>query len=155
MSIKILRILTYGTLSIVLLFIALAVYQKHFGPNFETYVEFQYSLYHISNQCIADYYAEDLTSEGKVFSHFPIVEECNTTPITYSVVKMYDDDGTQQLKVKAYKLHGLMIKVSANACFMNRVVIRRVDNDKITMDITEQTRTMDNRDDISESSLGI
>lgn len=155
MSTKILRILICGISSIILLFIMIGVYQKHFRENFETYIEFQYSLYHISNQCIADYYAEDLTSEGKVFSHFPIVEECNRTPITHSVVKMYDDDGKQQLKVKAYKLHGLMIKVSANACFMDRVVIRRVDNNKITMDITEQTRKMDEKDHISESSLSV
>jgi len=155
MSTKILKILIYGTLSIILLFIIIGVYQKHFGPDFETYVEFQYSLYHIPNQCIADYYAEDLTSEGKVFSLQSIVEACNTNLITNLEVKIYNDDGKQQLKVKAYKLHGLMIKVSANACFMNRVLLRRVDNNKIVTDITKQARKMDEKDNIPKYSLGV
>jgi len=152
MSNRTLRILIYGLSGFLILFIGTGIYQRHFSLKVQTYAEIQYFLYDVSNQCIADYYADDLSTEGIILSLSPIIEDCKATHISKTIVKIYDTDGQQQTAVKAYQLHSLMIKLNANGCFMEKVVVRRLDNDKVIQDITDDLRELPSNDIIETSS---
>jgi len=107
-----------------------------------TYAEFQSSIWKISNQCIADYYYDNLTEDGIVMSFSSIQEDCEGEHLEDVIVKIYDGDTEQETTVKAYKLHGLIINLGGNANFMDKVILRRVDNDEFVMDITEDVQEM-------------
>jgi hypothetical protein len=146
---RILKILIGVLVIFICLSVVIRIYQKEFSEEPKTYASFEHSLYKISNECIANYYADDLTTDGFIFSFYPILPECNAEYITESVVKIYDEDEMQQAKVKAYKLHGLMLEVGANGCFMNQVVLRRLDNDNFVQDVSEKMREKHPEDDKS------
>jgi hypothetical protein len=137
----------YGTLGFLFVVIGTGIYQTHFSYQVQTYTSFEHSLYHVSNQCIFDYYANDLTTEGFIFSHYSIIEDCDADHISDSTIKIYDTDGKQESAVNAYKLHGLMLDVGANGCFMNRIILRRIDNDDFVQDLTEMMRERRPEDD--------
>lgn len=123
---------------VILLVIGLLLFRPPSTQN--TYAEFHSSIWKISNQCIADYYYDNLTEEGIVMSFFSIREDCEAEHLEDTVVKIYDEDGPQESAVKAYKLHGLIIKLGGNANFMDKVILKRIDNDQFVMDITEDMR---------------
>lgn len=136
---------------IIFLLVAAGVYEKHFAPNPETYIEITQRLYKISNQCIFDHYSELLTADGVIVSTFPINEDCEATHLQDVIIKISDGPNEIECRTEAYKLHGVMITLNANACFMESVVLRRVDNGKLYEDITELMRDKNEEGDKDEN----
>jgi len=133
---KIVGILT----AILVILCMVSIIQNQPTSKVPTYVEITHSIYKLSNECIAEHYYNDLTSGGKVFSLNSVVPECNGERLQTVKVKIFDTDGEQETNVKAYQLHGVMIKLGGNATFFEKAIIRRIDNDEVVNDITDAMR---------------
>jgi len=129
-----------GLAAFLFFFIALGVYQTHFASVELTYAEVQYSIYDVSNQCIADRYSDYLTGEGYVYSSFPIDPECDAVYIKSVKVDIFDTDTPDDSSVKSYKLHGIMLKLGGNGTFMDKILIRQISDGKIVDDMSDYIR---------------
>jgi hypothetical protein len=73
--------MTKGFISVLLLLVAAALfYQSDTFQNLlntETYIETNIEFYKVSSQCLSDYYSDELTEDGYIFTFNPPNNDCD------------------------------------------------------------------------------
>jgi hypothetical protein len=131
----------YNSILIILLITTIVILLIiNINPVEETYAEATYGIYKISNQCIAEYYYDNLTVEGHVFSSYNIIPECNASRLGDKKVKVYDNNTKEDSYLSSYQVHAQMIKLNGNAIFLEKISLKRISDDKFVEDITDGFR---------------
>lgn len=116
---------------------------NHLSPK---YVEMTTSIYKISNTCIRDYYTNDITSDGKIFSFIRPPEDCEATFLLDYVRQIYENHSEQESIEMARKLIKEVERLGGNATILKSAYLINKETGEIIQDCTQMI--IDSKDEI-------
>lgn len=110
------------------------------AENALTRIDLTTSIYKVSNTCIRDYYVDNLTEDGYVFSLIPPTEDCEATHLHDVVRSLTGYETQQELDDMASFLFNAVTEVGGNATFLESCILINNKTGEIIKDVTEDVR---------------
>jgi len=114
---------------------------------FPTYIEISTAIYDVSNKCILDHYADQLTEDGMIFSVDLIENDCQAKRLGVFITKVSGSDTPEEIQKTARDLYNKVIDLGGNSTFMEKAVRKSTKTGKVIQDWTDKLRNNQDKED--------